>query len=74
MSEAEKDKDKHPYIAVKVKGHSHWMWFHRDNVVDHLGVFCGSDGWGEGGALTSIKIRSEEIEGRIESEKLQYRS
>ncbi len=60
------------YIAIKVKGLNHWLWFEQEKVIEMNGTFEGTDGWGAGGNLTSIKISNCEITGRIYSQALQY--
>lgn len=60
------------YLAIKVKGMNHWLWFASENIDEKDGVFIGTGGWGKGGAFTSCKVSSLLIEGRIESESLQY--
>ena len=59
------------YIAIKLKGLDHWLWFEKSKTVNHLGVFCGSEGWGKRGALTTIKVATNQIVGEIKSDELQ---
>lgn len=60
------------YIAIKPKGFPYYLWFKTDDVIQDLGCFIGKDGWGLGGAATSIKCTASEIESYIYSDKLQY--
>ena len=60
------------YIAIKVKGFDHWIWFENQAVQEKDGMFNGSDGWGKGGAETSIEVPTSEIVARIYSNELQY--
>lgn len=61
------------YIAVKPKGFLHYIWFKIEEVTCGAGCFIGKNGWGEGGADTSIKCKESEIESYIYSDTLQYR-
>lgn len=61
------------YIAIKPNGFSYWIWFERENVKRESGTFIGKDGWGLGGACTSIKINESDISGEMSSTNLQYR-
>ena len=60
------------YVAIKPKGFSYYIWFKTEKVIVDLGCFIGTEGWGHGGALTSIKCKESEIESYIYSDNLQY--
>jgi hypothetical protein len=60
------------YIAVKLIGFDHWLWFLLSDVVETELHFKGTNGWGKGGALTALHVPKNLIEGRIESDSLQY--
>lgn len=60
------------YIAIKLKGLNHWIWFKAEKVKEEAGQFKGHEGWGKDGALTSIDVSNENIEGRILCDELQY--
>ena len=60
------------YTAIKLKSFSHWLWFETDIVLEKQGEFACENGWGAHGARTSIRVDSDEIVGRIQSDELQY--
>ena len=60
------------YVAIKLKDFDHWIWFEKEKTTEALGCFCGTDGWGKGGARTSIKVKSDTIVGMLDSDELQY--
>lgn len=61
------------YVAIKVEGIPHWMWFKKEKTTHEGGVFTGKDGWGKGGAQTTItNLDAKLIIGRMESTDLQY--
>lgn len=60
------------FIAIKVQGIDHWVWFEKIKVTEGATHFEGTEGWGKYGALTNINVKKSQIEGRIESDTLQY--
>ena len=61
------------YLAIKIKSFNHWIWFKKENVAeDSITGFSGKGGWGKDGAMTDVSIPINLIEGRIESNELQY--
>ena len=60
------------YRAIILKGFNHYLWFEEEKITEINGIFIGSNGWGKGGTLTSIKCYSKEIQSEIFSDELQY--
>lgn len=67
-----KEKLIQKYIAIRPKGFNHYIWFKKDKVNNACGSFIGLDGWGKGGAFTSIECDENEIKSIIYSDELQY--
>lgn len=61
-----------PYVAVKIEGQTHWIWFDVKNTKVKDFNFIGTEGWGKGGACTSIEVPKDLIIGIQYSESLQY--
>lgn len=61
------------YIAIKIKNFNYWIWFDKRNVQEDSSTFIGTGGWGRDGEITDVNIPLNMIEGRIESNNLQYK-
>lgn len=60
------------YVAFKVEGINHWLWFETEKVTRQNGKVVCRDGWGKGGTYTNLDIDESCVEGRLDSEELQY--
>ena len=60
------------YIAVRLRGSQVWFWFDLNKVEERNGRFIGKEGWGKGGALTSVDVPLSDISGKMFSNSLQY--
>lgn len=61
-----------PFVGIRVKGLNHYLWFEKGTFDITPTHFQGKDGWGKGGANTSISCQLQEIKSVIHSEEAQY--
>jgi hypothetical protein len=60
------------YTAFKVAGLDHWLWFETTNVKRDGVQIVAVDGWGKNGHKTDLEIDSNQVQGVITSDELQY--